>query len=186
MILVIWLPYYQIPQWRIRQFSCDDFPTGKAYNEGEYLVLINKSGTVSSRSGIDLDLSAYTLHVGNDSRPLQDTLPAGDRIILGFGADLQNLMRTTAIPSAYERNVVLQTTFKLQNRGGIVSVVHQSGAAIDVFSYGDFYGIEIDSIDATIGEYPTLFRGLNLTLSIAALGISSERLTFGLEVILAS
>ena len=60
----------------------DDFPAGKEYNEGEYIVFINKSG--------------------------------------------------------------------------IVSVVHQSGAAIDEFSYGDFYGIYLDSIAVTIGGYPPL------------------------------
>ena len=85
------------------------------------------------------------MHAGDDSLPLTDTLAAGERIILGFGADLQDFMRTTAIPSAYERSVVLQSTFKLQDRGGIVSVVHQSGAAIDEFSYGDFYGLSAEN-----------------------------------------
>jgi hypothetical protein len=51
----------------------DDFPAGKEYNEGEYLVLIKKSGILSSRSGIDLDLSVKTLHAGDDSLLLSDT-----------------------------------------------------------------------------------------------------------------
>jgi hypothetical protein len=32
------------------------------------------------------------------------------------------------------------------NKCGIVSVVHQSGAAIDVFSYGDFHGVYAENL----------------------------------------
>ena len=45
----------------------DDFPAGKEYNEGEYLVLIDKSG-------IYLDLSSNTLHTGDDPLSLTDCL----------------------------------------------------------------------------------------------------------------
>ena len=82
--------------------------------------------SVVQNVGTSVDLSAYTLHAGDDSLPLTDclrelrpddsiSLAAGERIILGFGANLQDFMRTTAIPSAYGRNVVLQTTFKLKD-----------------------------------------------------------------------
>ena len=115
----------------------------------EYLVLINKSG-------MDLDLSAYTLHAGDDSLPLTDTLAAGERIIPGFGENAADFAQLVALPAEWEPAVRMQNTLRLNDRGGIVSVVHQSGAAIDVFSYGGFYGIDLDSIDATVRGYPPL------------------------------
>ncbi|HEX2899293.1 MAG TPA: RHS repeat-associated core domain-containing protein, partial [Bacteroidia bacterium] len=133
----------------------DDFPTGKEYNEGEYLVLINKSG-------IDLDLSAYTLRAGNDSLLLRDTLPAGERIILGFGENAAAFAELVALPAEWESAVRMQNTLRLHDRGGIVSVVHQSGAAIDVFSYGDFYGLSAenpylaDSLIDSLGQRSSL------------------------------
>ncbi|MBK9453122.1 MAG: hypothetical protein IPN95_27640 [Bacteroidetes bacterium] len=69
MITAVWLLNYR----RSLAYGLgDDFPAGKEYNEGEYIVFINKSG--------------------------------------------------------------------------IVSVVHQSGAAIDEFSYADFYGLSAENL----------------------------------------
>ncbi len=73
LIAAVWLLNYR------RSLACGnwqgDFPAGKEYNEGKYRVFINKCGTVSSRSGIDLSMSAYTLHAGADSLLLTDCLP---------------------------------------------------------------------------------------------------------------
>ncbi len=99
LILAVWLLNYR------RYLACGlgkIFPSGKEYNEGEYLVLNNKSGTVSSRSGIDLDLSAYTLHAGDDSLPLTYTLAAGERIILGFGENAAEFAQLVALPAEWE------------------------------------------------------------------------------------
>jgi RHS repeat-associated protein len=112
----------------------DDFPTGKEYNEGEYVVLVNKSG-------MNLDLADYKLHYGSDSMALHDTLPAGERVIVAFGENAGAFGRVVALPAGLEDAVFMQNTLVLRDRGGIVSVSHASGAEIDAMVYGDFYGL---------------------------------------------
>ncbi len=133
----------------------DDFPAGKEYHEGEYVVLINKSGE-------DLDLSDYQLRVGGDSLVLADSLAAGERVIVGFGADAAAFVRTVALPAEYERCVVMQNTLPLPDRGGIVEVTFASSVTVDAFSYGDFYGLSAgnayiaDSLIDSLGRRSSL------------------------------
>ncbi len=87
--LVIGEIFYDSPK------TGDDFPTGKEYNEGEYIVLINQSGRA-------LDLAAYQLRVGADSLALTDTLPAGERVIVAFGDIAGAFGRLVALPGGYE------------------------------------------------------------------------------------
>jgi RHS repeat-associated protein len=115
--------------------TADDAKAGTEEHGGEYVVLINKSG-------MDLDLGDYTLRMGEDSLALSDTLPAGERVIVGFGENVASFMQMTAMPVAFEATVVVQSSFKLLDRGGIVSVTHGSGNEIDALAYGEFYGLD--------------------------------------------
>ncbi len=117
----------------------DDFPTGKEYHEGEYIVLINKSGKA-------IDLADYQLRVGDDSLALTDTLPAGERVIVGFGTDVAAFTRLLALSGDWASRVVMQNTLPLPDRGAIVRVTHDSDAEIDVFAYGDFYGLNAENL----------------------------------------
>ena len=49
-----------------------------------------------------------------------------------------------ALPALLERNVVMQSSLPLPDRGGVVSVAHASGAVVDAFSFGSFYGLNAE------------------------------------------
>ncbi len=117
----------------------DDFPTGKEYHEGEYIMLINKSGKA-------LYLGDYQLRVGEDSLALTDTLPAGERVIVGFGDNAGAFGRLVALPAGFDDAVVMQNTLVLPDRSGIVRVTHTSGTEIDGLAYGDFYGLNAENL----------------------------------------
>jgi RHS repeat-associated protein len=49
------------------------------------------------------------------------------------------------LPAGFKVAVVMQNTLVLPDRGAIVRVTHASGAEIDVFAYGDFYGLNAEN-----------------------------------------
>jgi hypothetical protein len=51
-----------------------------------------------------------------------------------------------ALPAGLEDAVVMQNTLALPDRGAIVRVTHDSDAEIDVFAYGDFYGLNAENL----------------------------------------
>jgi RHS repeat-associated protein len=147
----------------------DDFPTGKEYNEGEYVVLVNKSG-------MDLDLADYKLHYGADSMALHDTLPAGERVIVAFGENPGAFGRIVALPAGLEDAVFMQNTLVLHDRGGIVSVSHASGAEIDAMMYGDFYGLSAENAYIADTLLDSMSRRSSLkSVQRASYGGASER-----------
>jgi hypothetical protein len=82
---------------------------------------------------------------GNESLALTDTLPAGERMIVGFGNDADAFQCLVALPAAFADAEVMQNTLVLPDRGGIVSVSHASGAEIDGMAYGSFYRLSAEN-----------------------------------------